>query len=106
MTRDRRIFVVGLVAALLVAVVVAQFASSDPDGLEYVAEQEGFLETAEDHALAGAPLADYGENVSDNSWLNTALAGTVGVLLTLAIGYGFFWVARRTNGNRPESSIP
>ena len=106
MTRDRRIFVVGLVVALLVAVVVAQFASSDPDGLEYVAEQEGFLETAEDHALAGAPLADYGENVSDNSWLNTAIAGTAGVLLTLAIGYGLFWVARRTNRNRPESMTP
>ena len=106
MTRDRRIFVVGLVAALLVAVIVAQFASSDPDGLEFVAEQEGFLETAKDHDLAAAPLADYGENVSDNSWLNTAVAGAVGVLLTLAIGYGLFWVARRTNRNRPESMTP
>ena len=106
MTRDRRVFVVGLIAALLVAVIVAQFASSDPDGLEYVAEQEGFAETARDHDLAGAPLAEYGENVSDNSWLNTAVAGTAGVLLTLAIAYGLFWVARRTNPNRPESTTP
>ena len=106
MNRDRRIFAVGLIAALLVAVIVAQFASSDPDGLEYVAEQEGFAGSAADHELADAPLADYGENVSDSSWLNTAVAGTAGVLLTLAIGYGLFWVARRTNRNRPESNSP
>ena len=40
MSRDRRFFIIGLIAALLVAVVVSQFASSGPDGLEYVAEQE------------------------------------------------------------------
>ena len=29
-----------------------------------------------------------------------------GVLLTLAIGYGLFWVARRTNRHGPESTTP
>jgi hypothetical protein len=103
MSRDRRFFIIGLIAALVVAVVVSQFASSSPDGLEYVAEQEGFAETAADHDLADAPLADYGENVSENSWLNTAVAGIAGVLLTLGLGYGLFWVARKTNRDRAES---
>jgi hypothetical protein len=106
MNRDRRIFVVGLIATLLVAVVVAQFASSEPDGLEYVAEQEGFAETAAEHDLSGAPLADYGEELTSSSWVNTAVAGVVGVLLTLAIGYGLFWLTRRMNRNRPESASP
>ena len=106
MKDTRRIFVLGLIAALLVAVVVAQFASSSPDGLEYVAEQEGFAETAADHDLADSPLADYGENLSDDSGLNTAVAGLVGTLLTLALGYGVFWVARRTNRTTPTSAGP
>ena len=103
MSRDRRIFVVGLIAALLVAVVVSQFASSDPDGLEFVAEQEGFAEAATDHELSNAPLAEYGEDLTSNSWLNTAIAGVAGVMLTLAIGYGLFWLTRRANRDRPES---
>ncbi len=98
---DRRLFAIGLLVAVLVAVVIAQFASSNPDGLEYVAEQEGFAETATDHDLADAPLADYGENLTDNDGLNTAVAGLIGTLATLAVGYGIFWLARRTN--RPPS---
>ncbi len=102
--KDRRLFLVGLVVAILVAMVVAQFASSNPDGLEFVAEQEGFAESATDHGLADSPLADYGENLSDNDGVNTAVAGLVGTLLTLAIGYGIFWLARRTN--RTSSEVP
>ena len=94
---NRRIYLVGLVAAIAIAVVAAQFASSEPDGLEFVAEQEGFADTAEDHALGDSPLADYGEDLTGSSWVNTAIAGLLGVLVTLALGYGVFWLARRTN---------
>jgi len=104
MKDTKRIFAVGLLVALLVAVVVAQFASGDPDGLEYVAEQKGFSETASDHDLADTPLADYGEDLTSNSGLNTALAGLVGTLGTLGIGYGVFWLARRMNNAPPEAS--
>ena len=106
MNRDRRMLAAGFVAALLVAMVVAQFASSDPDGLEFVAEQEGFAEAAAEHDLSEAPLADYGEDLTSSSWLNTAIAGAAGVILTLVIGYGLFWLARRANRNRPESTSP
>jgi hypothetical protein len=102
----RRLFVVGLIVAIGVAVIAAQFASSEPDGLEYVAEQEGFAETAEDHTLADTPLADYGENLTESSWVNTAVAGLLGVLLTLALGYALFWLARRTNRNDPTPGTP
>ncbi len=101
--KDRRLFLVGLVVAILVAIVVAQFASSNPDGLEFVAEQEGFAESATDHRLADSPLADYGENLDYNDGVNLAIAGLVGTLLTLAIGYGIFWLARRTNRTSSEA---
>lgn len=106
MKDTKRIFAFGLVAAVLVAVVVAQFASSSPDGLEFVAEQEGFADTAAEHDLAGSPLSGYGEDLTDDDRVNTAVAGLVGTLLTLAIGYGVFWVARRTNRNDPSSAAP
>lgn len=79
-------FGVGLLITLVIAVVISQFASSQPDGLEYVAEQEGFLENADDHALAEAPLADYG----GDSTSSLVLSGVVGVLATLGLGYLVF----------------
>lgn len=95
-TRTRGFLVAGLVAAVLVAVVVSQFASGEPDGLEYVAEQEGFMETAEDHLLAEFALADYGGNLDTGDTASTAIAGAAGVAITLLVGYGVFWIARRT----------
>lgn len=101
---NKRTFLVGLLVTIVVAVVIAQFASSSPDGLEYVAEEQGIADNATDHDLAGSPLADYGENISDSGGLNTAVAGLLGVLVTLGVGYGVFWLARRTNKTPPESA--
>ncbi len=98
-----KFFAIGLATAIFVAVVASQFASSSPDGLEYVAEREGFANSAADHKLSDTPLADYGEDLTSSSWVNTAVAGLVGVLVTLALGYGVFWLARRTNRDRAES---
>ena len=104
MNNSRRLFAIGLLVALVVAVVISQFASSSPDGLEFVAEEQGFAETAEDHAVGDSPLADYGEGLSSNDGVNTAVAGLVGTLLTLAIGYGLFWMVRRRDHASVEPS--
>ena len=42
--------------ALLLAGVVSFYASGHPDGLEYVAEKTGFLDTADDHADRRRPV--------------------------------------------------
>ncbi len=103
MDRRSRIFYgIGFLVVIVFAVVVSQFASDNPDGLEYVAEQQGFSDTAQDHSLGDAPLADYGENLTGNSALNTALAGLAGVAATLAVGYGIFWLARRRSPDNSE----
>ena len=39
-------------------------------------------------------LSDYGVKGVDNSFLSTGLSGVVGVLLTLAIGFGLFALLR------------
>jgi hypothetical protein len=87
-------FVVGLAITVLVAVVVSQFASDEPDGLEYVAERQGFGDASDEHDLADAPLADYGENLESDSRISTGIAGLVGVVAALAAGFGLFWLIR------------
>lgn len=96
-------FGVGLAITVFVAVVLSQFASDEPDGLEYVAEQQGFDDAATEHDLAEAPLADYGENLEAESRITTGIAGLVGVLAALGLGFGLFWIIR-SPGSDPADS--
>jgi cobalt/nickel transport system permease protein len=81
-----------LVVSFVLAGVVSFFASSNPDGLEFVAEDQGFLESAKDSAVGGFLLADYGEV----GGIPVGIAGIIGVVVTLLIGWGIGrWVARR-----------
>ncbi|WP_194846731.1 PDGLE domain-containing protein, partial [Mumia zhuanghuii] len=56
----RTLVAVGLLVALVLAGVVSYYASSHPDGLEYVATDKGFLDTAKEHeSSADSPMSDY-----------------------------------------------
>jgi hypothetical protein len=92
-------FLIGLLLTVTVAVVVSRFASSEPDGLEYVAEREGFAGEAADHPLADAPLAGYGENLPDEGF-PVGIAGLIGVLATLGVAFGLFWIIRTPGSGR------
>jgi cobalt/nickel transport system permease protein len=78
----------GALTAIVLAMVVSQFASGDPDGLEKVAAETGFIDSAERHALADTLFADYATRGIDNAELSLAIAGLAGVVLTLFVGYG------------------
>ncbi|SET65029.1 PDGLE domain-containing protein [Geodermatophilus poikilotrophus] len=93
--RGRGPWVAGLAVALLVAGVVSWYASASPDGLEWAAEQAGFLDTAEDSAVAASPLADYGVSGVGSERLSGGLAGVVGVLVTLLLAGGLALLLRR-----------
>lgn len=84
------VFGVGLSISLVIAAVVSQFASSQPDGLIYVAEQEGFVTSADTHALDESPLAAYGRDSASRK----IVAGVAGVLATLGLGYLVFSLAK------------
>jgi hypothetical protein len=75
----------GVGVALTLAFVVSPLASSSPDGLERVAIDQGFEGQAAPHAMAHAPLADYGVAGVHQSWLSTGLAGVIGVVLCFAL---------------------
>jgi cobalt/nickel transport system permease protein len=96
----------GLLVALVFATVVSQFAAPDPDGLERVAENEGFADSAEEHALAGSPFADYATQGLGNETLSLAVAGTVGVIITLLVIMGIVYAVRDRGSGAPSSGTP
>ena len=96
----RRFFAVALVVSLLVAGVASYYASSHPDGLEYVAEQTGFIDSAEDSATADSPLADYQTSGVDDARISGGLAGVIGVVVMLVLSTGLFWLVRRRGDRR------
>lgn len=91
----RSFWVSGLVVSLLVAAVLSFYASSHPDGLEFVAEKSGFIEQAEDSATSDSPLADYGVEGVGNERLSTGLAGVTGSLVVLGLVGGLALLLRR-----------
>lgn len=72
----------GLILSLLV-VLLAPLASGFPDGLEWAAEQAGFLERAQDAPYTLLP--DYTIPFLGETALSTIIAGIVGALIVAAI---------------------
>lgn len=97
-------FVIGaLLVALVFATVVSQFAAPDPDGLEGVAADQGFIESGQDHALATGPFAGYATQGLGNEALSLAVAGIVGVVVTLLVGVGIASAVRDRRTDRARS---
>jgi hypothetical protein len=79
----RRWWLVGLGIAVLVVIVLAPMASPDPDGLERVAEDTGFLGTARDALYSVLP--DYTVPGLDDPVLTTIASGLVGVAVVFGV---------------------
>lgn len=88
-------WIVGLAIAALVVIVLAPLASPDPDGLEKVAEERGFIERAQDAVYNVLP--DYSIPGIDDPFLSTVLAGLIGVsvIFLLTVGLGRLLARRR-----------
>lgn len=80
----------GILISIFVAGFISYYASSSPDGLEKVAEDKGFLDTAKDSANSGSFLADYGVAGIDNQRLSVGLSGLIGVIATLSVSLLIF----------------
>jgi cobalt/nickel transport protein len=102
--RTRTLVVAGLLVALVLAGLVSYYASSSPDGLESVAEQHGFADSAEEHPGSGSPLSDYTVKGVDDGRLSGGLAGVLGSLVVLGLAVGLTSVVRR--GRRRQDPDP
>lgn len=91
------VIAVGVAIALAITL-FSPFASSDPDGLERVAEDKEFIDTAENPSYEIIP--DYTFPGVENERLATILSGIVGVLIVAALGLGIgYWMKRTARAN-------
>ena len=93
---NKKFWLLGLLISMVIAGGVSYYASSHPDGLEKAAEEVGFLDNAEESAVADSPLADYGVAGVEDERLSVGLAGVLGVLVMVVVaGGGFMLLARK-----------
>ncbi|MCX7826903.1 MAG: PDGLE domain-containing protein [Verrucomicrobiae bacterium] len=90
------VLALGFIIALGLALFVAPFASSWPDGLEKVAGTLGFEEHAK--TLMHSLIPDYQMPGVSSEGLATALAGLVGTLIMFGLAYVVGWLLVRREG--------
>ncbi|MGD9985275.1 PDGLE domain-containing protein [Pseudonocardia sp.] len=116
-TRRRSRFLIGfLLAALVIAGGLSYLASSSPDGLDSVTlhgcevtetaageQLDGtcIAQNATEHATATGPLADYTVGGAEHS---VGIAGILGVLVTVLVAGGLFWLLRGRRGGSPDTA--
>ena len=99
--RGRRFFAVGLLLALFMAGFGSYYASSHPDGLEFVASKTGFSDSA-DEPKADGPFAGYETKGVDDKRLGGGIAGVAGVLMVLVLMGGIAFAVRRRSPAEAE----
>jgi cobalt/nickel transport protein len=100
MSRRASIVLAGLGLSLLLASLLSPFASSSPDGLERVAQDQGFLERAESNGEA-APMKDYIFPGIGSERAATAAAGLVGTLGVFLLAWGLASLLRKKVASEP-----
>ena len=90
-------WVAGYFIALAVTL-LAPLASGSPDGLERVAEDQGFIDTARDAPYS--VIADYVFPGVENEAVATILAGVIGVTVIYLLLAGGTYLAFRASANR------
>ncbi len=91
----KALVVTGVLVALVLAGFVSYYASRSPDGLNRVAQDQGFSDSRRAHPAQDSPLAGYHTKGVADGRLSGGLAGVVGVLVVLALAGGLVLVVRR-----------
>src|SRR5690242_17612453 len=86
-------WVVGIAIVALVVIVLAPLASSDPDGLERVAHDNGFIAQAQN--VVGGLLGDYAIPGINDPTVSTILSGLLGVAILLVVVFALGRVLAR-----------
>lgn len=94
-TGTARGWVVAGLALSLFVVLLSPFASANPDGLERVAIDVGFIETAQSASYQVLP--DYTVPFLGESGLSTIVAGAVGMIIVAALAWGVVLLTRRAS---------
>lgn len=80
--KNKRFYLISLAISIVIAGIFSFYASSAPDGLEKVAIDLGFIDSAKNSATSDSALADYGVAGVKNERLSVGIAGVIGVIAT------------------------
>jgi cobalt/nickel transport protein len=101
--KTKALILAGLLFALVLGIFISPFASPHPDGLEWVAEQKGFLELSEGEPSWKASLIpDYALPGVSSEAVATAVAGLAGTILVFAVGWGIGALISSKKNNTEE----
>lgn len=84
------LLIVGLLASVVLAAAVSFYSSSAPDGLQSVAQEQGFADTEDQSAGGQTGLAGYDVAGVDDERTSIGLAGIIGVAITAVAAFGLF----------------
>lgn len=98
--RTRALVAVGVLVTLVLAGGISLLASDAPDGLERVAQEQGFAGQEREPATADGPLAGYDARGVGDERVSGAVAGVAGTMVVLALGAGLFLLLRRRDGEQ------
>lgn len=90
-SKNKKLILIGLIICVVIAALSPFIASGDPDGLEKSAEDSNVPDSVESPAHQ-APFPDY---TWGDSKLGEIAVLILGILITLAAGYGVAYVLKR-----------
>lgn len=85
----RKNIFLALIVCVAIAAFVSPFASPNPDGLERVAEDKGFIHMSEGKEVVDSPMPDYVMPGIKSETVAGSMAGVTGTIITFAAMYGF-----------------
>jgi cobalt/nickel transport protein len=95
---------IGLGISLLLVLFLSPFASTSPDGLEKVAEGQGFVEKSENwKAWTHAPFSEYTIPWIKDKKVSTAISGVIGILAIFFIALGLGKLIKRPITKSPSA---
>lgn len=97
--KTKQFIIVGLVIAIVIAVLAPFLASSNPDGLESAAEKI-MLPGVSDEAVHESPMPDYIVPSIGETPISGAIAIIIGVLIVFALAYGLGYLLKKRNGQK------
>jgi cobalt/nickel transport protein len=108
-SRNIAFVIIGLGSALLIAIFLSPFASSDPDGLDRVSQDLQFEHKAtEDAPAQKLPFAQIFDEYALKGVpeeIATPMAGLVGTLVTFGLAWGIGKLVVKNSHSSPDRSI-
>lgn len=95
-TKTKQFMIIGLIVAIIIAVLAPFLASSNPDGLESSAEKI-LLPGVGEKAIHESPMADYIIPSLGEDPISGSIAIVIGVVIVFALAYGLGYLLKKRN---------